>query len=231
MTAPPHPKTPSSSLPQGRFLYRFADEPRYGLYRYEDDPRLWITALGAYDRSRSAGPFEPHEAVRALRLANLEIPDGCELGPWQTGLGFFPRVALPEDWYEWTEVHPSRLEPSVTRYGRDDITGETLRICCAPPTYPPKVLWTDKKTKKAPPSVFAPERLMGISERVFARHPELRTARVGALKKAWNGHPEHSLLWAPTGALEGDFYIADVELTEPSDEEPESSPAEFDPFA
>lgn len=208
--------TPSQPLPRGQFLHRDLDVMRYALFGRNDDPRLWITELDLGDPSRAAGPFEPHEAVRALRLANLSIPDGCELGPWQDGLGFFEIAPLPGHAAEWEMVEPAWLEPSVTRYGPEDITGEVERVCCAPPTSPPGVLWDDEDTEdlewESPPDL-----LDFALEPIYARHPELRTARVGSLRKAWNGHPELSLVWAPTGSLGGGFYVADFEFPEGTD--------------
>ena len=62
---------------------------------------------------------------------------------------------------------------------------------------------------------------------IHARHPELRTARVGTLRKAWNAHPELSLVWAPTGVLEGGFYVADFEFPEGTDfGHPRAAPAD-----
>jgi hypothetical protein len=207
---------PSQLLPQGRFLHRVPELPRYDLYGRRDDPRLWISAFELSEPSRAAGPFEPHEAVRALRLANLSIPDGCELGPWQDGLGFFEVGRLPGRASEWEPIEPAWLEPSVTRYAAEDITGETVRVCCAPPKSPPDVIWDDEDVEdlewESPP-----ELLDFALKPIYARYPILRTARRGLLANAWNGHPELSLIWAPTGSLEGGFYIADFEFPEGTD--------------
>ncbi|AKV00113.1 hypothetical protein AKJ09_06776 [Labilithrix luteola] len=198
---------PSLALPRGQFLQQEADAPKFELVRRIDDARLWITAFDFSAPKRSAGPFEPHEAVRALRLANLSIPDGCELGPWQDGLGFFLIHPLPGDLHEWSHVAPDSLEPSVTRYERDDISGEKVSSCCAAPTKPPRVTW--ERIESAEPA------LLDVTlKAVHARHVELKHARLGALKRAWNGHPKNSLVWAPTGALDGGFYVADLELPE-----------------
>lgn len=204
---------PSQRLPRGQFLHRETELPFFALYGRKDDPRLWVTMLDLLDTSRAAGPFEPHEAVRVLRLANLSIPDGCELGPWQDGLGFFEVAPLPGDSAEWDHVEPAWLEPSVSRYGHEDITGETERVCCAPPTAPPDVLWEDEDAED-PDWETPPDLLDFALDPIYARYPELREARVGTLRKAWNAHPELALVWAPTGSLEGGFYVADFEFPE-----------------
>lgn len=196
---------PSLALPRGQFLYREADSPTFQLVRRIGDERLWMTALDFSATKRSAGPFEPREAVRALRLADLSIPDGCELGPWQDGLGFFPIHPLPGDLHEWSRVAPASLEPSVTRYERDDISGEKVASCCAVPTKPPRVTWDRIESAER-------ARLEPALNRIRARHAVLKHARMGLLKRTWNAHPKNSLVLAPTGALDGGFYVADLEL-------------------
>lgn len=204
---------PSQPLPRGRFLYREADYPRFALYGRRDDPRLWISAFDLEAPERSAGPFEPHEAVRARRIANLVVPNGCELGPWQDGLGMFAIAPLPGREAEWDEVELAWLEPSVTPYGLEDITGAAACACCAPPTYPPDVAWDDEDDGDE--GWDAPADLLDFAfEPIFARWPALRAARSGWTRAAWNGHPEACPVWAPSGALEGGFFVADFELPE-----------------
>lgn len=194
----------SQSLPRGQFLHRDAEFVQYALYGRRDDPRLWITMTGLGATKRAAGPFEPHDAVRALRLANLSIPNGCELGPWQDGLGFFQVGPLPGPAHEWIPVQPARLEPSVTPYQGEDIVGEAKRTCCAPPTAPPKVHWSEKSGGDP-----VPDELALALQAIYARHPALRNARIGSLLRTWNAHPKGSLVWAETGALERGFFVAD----------------------
>jgi len=186
----------SLSLPRGRFLYRESDdEARYGLFGHLDDARVWIRALRHAPPTRAAGPFERADAVRALRLANVEIPDGCELGPWQDGVGFFPVARLPEPAPDGFPIDPHSLEPSITPYVAEDIEDSGVRGCCAAPSYPPKVKWDARR--------IAPE---GI----YVRFPTLRPARVGSLTRMWNAHPSGSLVFAPSGALVGGFFVADL---------------------
>lgn len=203
--------TISQALPRGQLLHREVDYAWYGLFGRRDDPRLWITAIDLSSPERAAGPFEPHEAVRALRLANLSIPDGCELGPWQDGIGLFDVSPLPGHPREWDAIEPSWLEPSVTEYTERDITDESEHVCCAPPTAPPPVVWDDEDTEdigwETPPNL-----LDFALDPIFARHPILRSARVGSLRGAWNGHPDLCMVWAPTGALRGGFFVADFEF-------------------
>lgn len=193
---------PSQPLPRGRFLYREPDEEgRFGLYGHPSDPRVWISARPLVNPQRAAGPFEPDAGVRALRLANVEIPEGCELGPWQDGLGFFAVAPLPTYPHQWSPIDPAQLEPSITVYGAEDIRDDGDRTCCAPPTYPPRVQWE------------APEDLLNsISKPVYLKYPFLAQARIGTLSRTWNAHPARSLVWAPTGKLPGGFYVADADL-------------------
>lgn len=204
---------PSQRVPRGRFLYRESDLGwRYSLYGHKGEQRVWISAVELGDPHRAAGPFEPADGVRALRLANVEIPNGCELGPWQDGLGFFDVSPLPGHPDEWDAVDPAWLEPSVAVYGPEDIQDLGERACCAPPSYPPQVIWDDEDVDvewEAPPDL-----LDFALEPIYRRYPALREARLGSLAQAWNAHPELSLVWAPTGALGGGFYVADFEFPE-----------------
>jgi hypothetical protein len=217
MARSPTQHLPSQTLPRGRFLYRVPDLPMFELLGRRDDPRLWITMFEQLDTARAAGPFEPHEAVRALRLANLSIPEGCELGPWQDGLGFFAVAPLPGATADWEPVEPAWLEPSVTRYGPEDIADdEEPRACCAPPTAPPALVWDDEDDEDM--GWESPPDLLDFALRpIHARYPDLVTARLGLLVSAWNGHPENSLVWAPTGSLDGGFFVADFEFPEGMD--------------
>ena len=75
------------------------------------------------------------------------------------------------------------------------------------------MLWDDEDTEdlewESPPDLL--DFALGP---IHARHPELRAARVGTLRKAWNAHPELSLVWAPSGSLVGGFHVADFEFPE-----------------
>jgi len=207
---------PSQRLPRGQFLHRALEYPRYELYGRRDDPRLWLTAFDLMLPDRAAGPIEPHEAVRALRLANLAIPEGCELGPWQDGLGFFETAPLPGHPQGWEPVDAAWLEPSVTPYRGEDITGQAQRLCCAPPTSPPDVLWDDED--EGDPTWHSPPDLLDFALRpINARYPLLQSARIGSLRGAWNGHPDLCLVWAPNGSLEGGFFVADFEFPKGTD--------------
>lgn len=201
----------SQRLPRGQFLHRELDYTRYELFGRQDDARLWITAHDLEAPERAAGPFEPHDAVRAIRLANLSVPDGCELGPWQDGLGLFEIAPLPGDPREWSPVEPAWLKPSVTTYEERDITGSPERICCAPPTTPPPVVWDDEDTEES--DWEAPPDLLDFAlNPIYAAHPHLRSARVGSLRSAWNGHPEICMVWAPSGAVGGAIVVADFDF-------------------
>lgn len=206
--SPPAPELSSERLPRGRFLYQESEEPPlFALYERPADPdrRLWITAKGLWERSRAAGPFERHEAMRALNVANLKVPYGCELVGWEDGIRLFETRPLPgEDMggLGWERVWPADLETSVSAYGPEDVTG-VPGGCCAPPTYPPTIRWDH--LRKPNPALLA-----FILDPILRRHPHLASARIGTLGKAWNAHAAGSLIWAGPRELDGDFYIADL---------------------
>ena len=91
-----------------------------------------------------------------------------------------------------------------------------MHVCCAPPTAPPDVLWNDKDVDD--PTWGSPPDLLDFALRpIRARYPFLKDARVGSLRGAWNGHPELCLIWAPSGSLEGGFFVADFDFPEGTD--------------
>lgn len=59
-----------------------------------------------------------------------------------------------------------------------------------------------------------PDLLSFALDPIYRRHPELANTRIGSLSRGWNGHPELSLVWAPSGALAGGFYVADFDFPE-----------------
>ena len=190
-------------LPSGRFLYAEAERQLYDVYRSNTAIGLWISTREYPSSERAAGPFDPNDALRALRLANLSIPDGCELGPWQTGLGFFELRSMPGSFAMWSKVDPQSLPPSITRYEYAHVTGEA-RGCCAPPTSAPKVQWEERQ--KGVLAGTSEENLEGI----LTRAPVLARSLRGLLKHAWNGHPQASLLFASGKRFDGGFYVVDL---------------------
>lgn len=185
-------------LPAGRLLYRLADELHYVVVRHGRAPGVWLVVDGWTAESEAAGPFHPHDILRALRLASTFIPQGCELGPWQRGLGLFERSKLPFHPSEWSRVEPSWLDPSVSRYSEQDIDCVVNETCCAPARDMPRVDWRAVAANGAE-----------VRALVRARCPDLDLAHVGALHRAWNAHPAGSLLLAESELLSGAFIVVD----------------------
>lgn len=204
-------QTAPQALPQGRFLYQAGDEPTYGLFGRHDVIGLWISARHLIRPNRSAGPFETGTALRALRLANVSIPDGCALGPWQDGLALFAVTSLPEPFYNFRPVEPRTLEPSMTSYGSEDLAGEVANVRCAPPTAPPKATWaseTDAVVRRCLEQVLARapdngrerdgDREQGREGRRLAAHEERGSRRRPALGSLPLGHAGSSIIVHPS---------------------------------
>jgi len=131
------------SLPRGRILYRTADERPFVLLLHEPTRALYLAPDGWTRDSLVAGPFAEHDALRAWRLANMRIPEGCERGPWQWGIALFERRSLPFPPHEASAFDPSWLPPSTTRYADADTDGVVNEVCCGAPRDEPHVRWTD----------------------------------------------------------------------------------------
>lgn len=189
-------------LPRGRLLYRQPDEPAlHALYRGEEDSRLWLSRAEFPQPDVAAGPFDLRDAVRAWRLSNVLVPDGCELVAWQTGIVLFRVRPLPAALHVWRRVDLAALEPSLSRYGGGDISGESGE-CSGAPTYPPRVAWVNGDAALTPAARSA-------LEAIRVGHAELQQARVGMLKREWNAHPVGSLVLLPGAVLESGFFVVD----------------------
>lgn len=196
--------TRAYSPPSGRILYRAPDhdDNLCGLYRYEGDPRLFIMSRDPF-YNEIAGPFYPNDALRALRLANLEVPDGCSLMGWRPALTLlFDVIYVHREYFELDPrtLDQRKLPHSLSRYTPDDIQGEGGG-CCSAPTNPPLVRWTGNRRGALSTTAQA------AHETMVARHPELRRARLGALKREWNAHPAGSLLYMPGALLETSGFL------------------------
>jgi hypothetical protein len=109
---PPQPSF--QEIPHGRLVYQpLAGDPLFVLVESRK-AGLWIVPDGWTSESRAAGPFNPDEALRALRLANVRVPRGCELGPWRDGLGLFERRRLSGHANDWSRVEPAWLTRSMS---------------------------------------------------------------------------------------------------------------------
>jgi hypothetical protein len=185
-------------LPGGRFLYRPVEPAAYVIVSHPARG-LWVTEKGWTARSSAAGPFRADQVLRALRLANTRIPQGCELGPWQTGLELFATSTLPSHANDWQRVEEDWLTPSVSRYAGSSIDQVVNETCCARPTDRPCVAFDSDQ----------PHSASDVREHMEVAWPELNPVFAGVLLRPWNAHPEGSAVWAHDHDLEGDFAVID----------------------
>lgn len=190
-----------AQVPEGRLLYAPSDVASCVVVRNDRSRELWIVEEGWTARSEAAGPFDPRDALRALRLANTCVPEGCRLGPWRGGISLFNRSRLPGHAGEWTIVDLATLPPSISRYEAGDMGRVANEGCCAAPRDLPRVSW-----------VVGGERSEGSApeELVRARCPEVPWSRVGILARPWNVHPVGSPIVSVDEELGGAFVIVDL---------------------
>jgi len=188
-------------IPRGRLVYRIADSEPFFVLCDDRSKRLFIVEDPWEVGSACAGPFDPNDALRAWRIANVRVPEGCERGPWQWGIRLFETGPLPDRLDAWTRFDPSWLAPSVSRYCAKDFDEVVNEACCAPPQDAPRVAWGT--------SVAAYEevelRALAASRGVESR----QLARLGQLERDWNAHPAGSAVFAGTGASDG-LVIVDL---------------------
>ena len=202
------------SLPAGRLLCVPGEAFRYVVVRRAFNDEVWIAPDRWSNASDAAGPFRPEDALRALRLACTSIPEGCERGPWTTGLAQFAPTRLPGHASDWSSIDPAHLPPSLSRYHVVDIDGGGGGACCSPSRQPPRVEW-----RHPPPGVLGDARDAGDgrdngeSEALLTlageQHPDLRPTLVGYLVDAWNAHPEGSAVLADRHDLSRGFVVVD----------------------
>lgn len=197
-------KPPVQSLPVGRILYRPIDEFPYVVVRRAGEKELWVVADAWTGAHLVAGPFRPRDALRAFRLANTMVPEGCELMPWQSGMGLFRLSPLPGHANDWSRVEPTWLEPSVSSYSEDAISIVINESCCAPARDQPCIEWTIDDLLLPGISKTEAQRL------VLAQFPAVNVSQVGLLKKLWNVHPAGSPVVAGTRELTGEFVMIDL---------------------
>jgi hypothetical protein len=186
-------------LPAGRVLYRPIAETRYVLVGHPLFG-IWLTEEGWTPRSRGVGPFRPEQALRAARLVNTQVPQGCELGPWQSGLELFVSSPLPAHANDWQRIEEDWLPPAVSRYVPADVDGVVNETCCATPADRPRVDF-------APAD---PSRLSETRHRVDTEWPELAPTIGGLLLRPWNAHPAGSVLWSGSRDFQRDFAVVDL---------------------
>lgn len=188
------------ALPAGRLLYRPCDEARNVVVRHDRSGELWIVEDGWSSDSAAAGPFHPSDVLRALRLANTNVPDGCERVAWQSGIALFERTELPSHPNDWSRLEPAWLTPSVTRYSASDANPDHDETCCAPARDTPRIDW-----RKSANGAGA-ELVTLIGE----LHPDLVLSHHGSLRREWNAHPAGSLVFAPRPELSAAFLVVDL---------------------
>lgn len=201
-TCPPEFELPRrGELPAGRLLYKPTESVRYLLVSRGRPGELWLVEDGWTAESDAAGPFHPEDALRAFRLANTMVPEGCELGPWQPGIALFARSKLPSHPGGWARMDATWLPPSVSRYSSSDMNEVVHETCCTPAGDRPRIRWSVGDTTVDPDL---------IGDLVRARYPELRLNRGGTLSRAWNIHPEASPVLAEDEDMKGAFVVVDL---------------------
>src|SRR5690606_31898265 len=133
----------------------------------------WVVEEGWTSRSVAAGPFRAEDALRAYRLANTLVPEGCERGPWQTGIQMFSLKAIPVGANEWEPVEPNWLPPSVTEYEKTDFEQLSNELCCLPAINRPQVRW---RAAQDP----------ALDDRIDAALPGRVISERGVLRREWN---------------------------------------------
>jgi len=195
------PETPAPVLPTGRFLYRPSDDDaRYVVVQHDRTRELWIVEAAWSFHSTAAGPFHPDDVLRAFRLANTFVPEGCELVPWQPGMTLFTRTKLPGHPNDWSHLEPAWLSPSVTRYSESDICHVNHETCCAPSRDAPRVDW----------STHAAAHTTELSALVRARESTFVVSHMGTLQRPWNVHPAGSPVYACNQDFSGVFVVVDL---------------------
>jgi hypothetical protein len=187
-------------LPRGRLLYRERADAPYVIVVAAGIGGYWIVEDGWSRQSKCAGPFLPDEALRALRLANTFVPDGCELGPWQSGLALFRSTELPVHPNELSRLAPARLPPGTAFYRGADLDAVVNERCCSPSAERPMV-------RPCETLAFAVSEIEALVRAQQDVH-ELRF--VGLLRREWNAHPEGSPVCVVAAGLDGDFAVVDL---------------------
>lgn len=187
-------------LPRGRLRYRWREDPPFVVVVAARIAGYWIVEDGWSKQSRCAGPFLPNEALRALRLANTYVPEGCELGPWTLGMALLQTGELPAHPGDWSRFAPAWLPPGVTFYRGADLDLVVNESCCAPPTERPLLVQRAAQG-------YAPTELQAL---VHARSEETPLQPRGVLGRQWNAHPEGSPVWAAAESLDSGFAIVDL---------------------
>jgi hypothetical protein len=185
-------------LPIGRLLYREADTMTHVVVQHVRSREHWIVEEGWSGESEAAGPFSPDDLLRAVRLANTSVPDGCELGPWQSGIRLFGPTRLPGHSNDWTRVETAWLSRTVTLYSESDITQVTNETCCEAPKDIPRV--------RVEPSLPTAD----LDALVRTRAPGLQLRCMGVLRCPWNAHPEGSPVYSRSIDLDQAFAAIDL---------------------
>jgi hypothetical protein len=171
---------------RGRILYKEAGHQPFVVLRHDRSGLFFLAEDSWTERSACAGPFEPGDVLRAWRLANVRVPEGCERGPWQWGIEMLQPTPLPHAPDAWSRFEAAWLSPSVSSYSRADIDGVVNETCCAPPHDEPRVSWG-----KAPASVDLGE----LRRLAMSQCPDAADlGHAGLLERSWNAHPAGSLV-------------------------------------
>lgn len=187
-------------LPAGRLLYEPSEEQPFVVVSRNRE-EYWLVGDGWAIGDEAAGPFRSYDILRAYRLANTLVPDGCELGPWQYGIALFLLTSLPGKNNDWSHCEPSWLASSVSLYSAADILDVPREGCCVVPTDRPRVDWVPADTVA---------KFDSLIELVRSRYPELVLPTIATLTRSWNVHPIGSPLFAESKMFGGTFVVVDL---------------------
>jgi hypothetical protein len=194
-----------AEMPRGRILYTNPDVRPFVVLWHDRSDAFYIAEDGWSSQSPTAGPFDPRDILRAWRLANVRVPDGCERGPWQWGINLFKLAPVPHPSERLRRHDPTWLSPSVSAYSGSDIDSVVNEICCAPAHDAPRVNWG------ALGSTYGLRELRQLAR---LRFPDAGCEAAGLLKREWNAHPVGSAVLARSETLLDAFLVVDLPPTQ-----------------
>lgn len=193
--------TKNLQIPIGRLLYRAGDDNPFVVLQHNPTQQLYIGPEGWDSNSEVTRSLAPQDALRALRLANVNVPDGCELGPWQRGIGLFETMTLSFPVDEYVQIEAAWLLPALSQYSMALVNETEDVTCCAPPHHKPKIKWD---------VIHSEYSLDELQEMAHAKFGSKDLTVAGELTDEWNAHPSGSIVIATPMRLTGDFIVVDL---------------------
>lgn len=180
-------------LPAGVLLYKPSTERRYRTLKRLRGGEHWIVGDGWSVGAPSIGPLIDAQLLRAVRVAESLVPQGCELGPWQDGFYLFDPTPLPGTVNEWEDFDLSWAPPSVTQYDASMMSLFANDACCGGTPRSPDIRWN------------------GVDVGSAAEHSLPDAYRwTGALTREWNVHPAGSPVYSTARGTDDAFVVVDL---------------------